>query len=223
MKRILLMSLLAILLPMVVKGQNTETEVIVTPTQITEIVQGSKGNIQIEIPDDIARKIYNLPGKSGNSISHGSGNSESTASGSNSGTGSKGNQTHTADNKGGKPANAQTGNKGQTASNNQQGKNSGTGKTLKKTEGFRIQVFSDAKNPQTLQARARARGNQVVARFPKYRGQVYTFSSSPNWFTRVGNFETNAEASKALSELKAAFPQFAGEMRIVKSTVTIRK
>ena len=61
-----------------------------------------------------------------------------------------------------------------------------------------------------------------MARFPKYRGQVYTFSSSPNWYCRVGNFRTAAEANAALAELKRAFPAFASEMRTVKSTVILR-
>lgn len=94
---------------------------------------------------------------------------------------------------------------------------------INKLNGFRIQVFSDGTNQQSLEARARARGNAIVARFPKYRGQVYSFSSSPNWYTRVGNFRTQAEASDALSELKRAFPQYAGEMRVVKSQIVIIK
>lgn len=91
-----------------------------------------------------------------------------------------------------------------------------------KIKGYRVQVFSDGRNPSTLGARARARANAVVARFPKYRGQVYTFSTSPNWYCRVGNFRTAAEANAALSELKRAFPSFAGEMRTVSCTVIVR-
>lgn len=92
-----------------------------------------------------------------------------------------------------------------------------------RTTGYRVQIFSDGRNQHTLEARANARGNAVLARFPKYRGQVYTFSKSPNWFTRVGNFETLEEANAALQELKRAFPSFAGEMRTVKCEVLMRK
>lgn len=90
-----------------------------------------------------------------------------------------------------------------------------------KMPGFRIQVFSDGRNQNSLEARAKARGNAIAARFPKYRGQVYTYSSAPNWITRVGNFPTAAEANAALSELKRSFPNFAGEMRVVKAEIYV--
>lgn len=92
-----------------------------------------------------------------------------------------------------------------------------------KMSGFRIQVFSDGRNQHTLEARAKARGSAILAKFPKYKGQIYTYSSSPNWYTRVGNFRTNAEANAALSELKRAFPSYASEMRVVKSQIAVIK
>ena len=92
---------------------------------------------------------------------------------------------------------------------------------INKLQGFRIQVFSDGSNQRTLEARAKARGNAIVAKFPKYRGQVYSYSSSPNWYTRVGNFRTQAEASAALAELKRAFPSLSAEMRVVRSPIVI--
>lgn len=91
-----------------------------------------------------------------------------------------------------------------------------------KMSGYRIQVFSDGRNQTTLEARARARGSAIVARFPKYRGQVYSFSKSPNWYTRIGNFATQAEATAALGELKRAFPGFATEMRMVKCEIIVK-
>lgn len=94
---------------------------------------------------------------------------------------------------------------------------------INKLNGYRIQVFSDGRNQHSLEQRAKSRGNAIAAKFPKYRGQVYSFSSSPNWYTRVGNFRTSAEASSALAELKRAFPQFASEMRVVKSQIVIIK
>lgn len=94
---------------------------------------------------------------------------------------------------------------------------------VNKLSGFRIQVFSDGRNQHTLEARAKARGSAILAKFPKYRGQIYTYSSSPNWYTRVGNFRTNAEANAALSELKRAFPNYSSEMRVVKSQIVVVK
>lgn len=91
-----------------------------------------------------------------------------------------------------------------------------------KQNGFRIQVFSDGRNQSSLEARAKARGNAIIARFPKYRGQVYTYSSAPNWYTRIGNFRTEDEAQKALEELKRSFPNFSSEMRVVRSKINVR-
>ncbi len=94
---------------------------------------------------------------------------------------------------------------------------------IHKVMGYRIQIFSDGRTPQTLQARASARGNAVSARFPKYRGQVYVFSKSPNWYCRIGNFSSQSAANAALAELKRAFPAFAAEMRVVKSPIVVIK
>lgn len=102
----------------------------------------------------------------------------------------------------------------------ERGKNSSG---VNKTVGYRIQVFSDGRNQHTLESRAKARGNMILQKFPKYKGQIYTYSSSPNWYTRVGNFKTNAEANAALAELKQAFPSFSSEMRVVKSQIVLIK
>lgn len=94
---------------------------------------------------------------------------------------------------------------------------------INKLNGYRIQVFSDGRNQSTLESRAKARGNMILSKFPKYKGQIYTFSSSPNWYTRIGNFRTAAEANSALTELKRAFPNLSQEMRVVKSQIVIIK
>lgn len=94
---------------------------------------------------------------------------------------------------------------------------------INKLSGFRIQVFSDGRNQHTLEARAKARGSAILARFPKYRGQIYTYSHSPNWYTRIGNLRTNTEANHALDELKRAFPNYASEMRVVKCQIVVIK
>ena len=92
---------------------------------------------------------------------------------------------------------------------------------INKIQGYRVQVFADGSNQRTLEARARSRSNAIIAKFPKYRGQVYSFSSAPNWYTRVGNFRTQEEASAALAELKRAFPGFGNEMRVVRSQIIV--
>lgn len=129
--------------------------------------------------------------------------------------------------KGGNSTSKNSGSNAQGKKNNEATTNPTNTKKLKpgvhKFQGFRIQVFSDGSNQATLQTRAKARGNAIVAKFPKYRGQVYSFSKSPNWYTQVGNFLTQEEANKAMAELKRAFPNFANEMRVVKSKVTIIK
>lgn len=94
---------------------------------------------------------------------------------------------------------------------------------INKISGYRIQVFADGRNQHSLEARAKARGTAISAKFPKYRGQIYTFSSSPNWYTRVGNFRTQAEANAALAELRSSFPAFANEMRVVKCQIVVIK
>ncbi len=90
---------------------------------------------------------------------------------------------------------------------------------INRMQGYRIQVFSDGRNQHSLETRAKARGNAILAKFPRYRGQVYTFSSAPNWYTRVGNFTSESEAARALADLKRAFPSFANEMRVVKCKI----
>lgn len=140
---------------------------------ILEVIENeSEGNVEFDIPEKIADKIFSVPT-----------------------TGKKNTQTGTGNAVRPKPSKAQ---------------------------GFRIQVFCDGGNQSSLQARAKARCNAIASRFPKYRGQVYTFSSAPNWYGRVGNFKSQAEANAALAELKRAFPAFAGEMRVVKSQITTR-
>ena len=94
---------------------------------------------------------------------------------------------------------------------------------VNRLNGYRVQVFMDGRNQSTLESRAKARGNLILSKFPKYRGQIYTYSNSPNWYCRVGNFKTSEEAKNALSELKKAFPNYSGEMRVVKSPIVIIK
>lgn len=96
-------------------------------------------------------------------------------------------------------------------------------KVATRTNGYRIQVFSDGRNQSTLRTRARARAKKIISKFPQYNRKVYSFSKAPYYYTRVGNFATRAEADRALAQLRRAFPEFAGEMRVVSSEVIISK
>lgn len=78
---------------------------------------------------------------------------------------------------------------------------------VNKLAGFRIQVFSDGRNQHTLEARAKARGSAILAKFPKYKGQVYTYSSSPNWYTRVGNFKNEFRSKCSSYRIEESIPK----------------
>lgn len=172
-KRIAILCMLVAtsLLPLMACAMQVQPEEEQQPTLFERIEEESEGNVEFEIPENIADKIFTTPSAP-------------------------------------RRQNVNPGQKRQ-----QHG--------VIKKQGYRVQVFSDSRNQGSLQARAKARGNAIASRFPKYRGQVYTFSSAPNWFTRVGNFSSHAEANAAMAELKRAFPSFAGEMRVVKCNVTI--
>ena len=173
----------------------------------------SKGSIKVDIPDDIKKNLEKNTGTPQKN------NNSGTTNKNNTNTGKSTNKSNSSSSKNNTQTNGKK--KNEQATDNKGKNNLKSG--VNKLQGYRIQVFSDGRNPTTLQARARARGNAIVAKFPKYRGQVYSFSQSPNWYTRIGNFQTSEEANKALKELKNAFPGFAAEMRVVKSTITIIK
>lgn len=83
-------------------------------------------------------------------------------------------------------------------------------------KNFTIQVFSDGRNQATLQARARKRVSQIMARFSReLSGQVKYRSASPNYYAYVGFFASRQDANKVLGQLRRAFPSFANEMRVV--------
>ena len=85
--------------------------------------------------------------------------------------------------------------------------------------GFRVQVYAD-NNARVAKGEARHRERAVAARFPRYA--TYVAYSSPYWRLRVGDFRTQAEAQRAAQELRAAFPAFAREVRVVRDHVYVR-
>lgn len=87
-----------------------------------------------------------------------------------------------------------------------------------KMGGYRIQVFSD-NNSRTAKSEARSRARDISAQFPQYA--TYVVYNAPYWRLRVGNFRTQEEANAAAHSLKAAFPSYSREIRVVKDTIIL--
>lgn len=79
---------------------------------------------------------------------------------------------------------------------------------INKMTGYRIQVFSDGRNQGSLEARAKARGSAVLAKFPKYRGQVYTFSQSPSLVYACRQFPHPAGGERGFERTQEGVPVF---------------
>lgn len=90
--------------------------------------------------------------------------------------------------------------------------------TSGRTGGYRIQVFSD-NNARTAKNEARVRARNIAAQFPTH--QTYVVYSSPYWRLRVGNFRTHEEAQQVADEMKAAFPSYAREIRVVRDRIIV--
>lgn len=84
------------------------------------------------------------------------------------------------------------------------------------TGGYRIQAFS-GNNARQSQAEAQSRSSLISAAFPEY--ETYVSFDAPYWRLKVGDFRTYEEASAALSILKAHFPAYAREMRLVRDRI----
>lgn len=84
------------------------------------------------------------------------------------------------------------------------------------TGGYRIQLFA-GNNPRTAKGQAESRAAQVAEQFPEWTGHI-TFDA-PYWRLKVGDFQRYEDATAALSTLKAQFPAFAREMRVVRDRI----
>lgn len=84
------------------------------------------------------------------------------------------------------------------------------------TGGYRIQAFS-GNNARTSSGEARSRAGKISAAFPEHA--VYVTYDAPYWRLRVGDFQSYEDASAALSVIKAQFPEFARELRLVRSKI----
>ncbi len=83
---------------------------------------------------------------------------------------------------------------------------------------YRVQLFSDNRST-TAKAEADRRAARVREAFADV--DVYVTFTSPFWRLRVGNFRSYEDANKILHELKAAFPDMASEMRIVRDRANV--
>jgi mRNA-degrading endonuclease RelE of RelBE toxin-antitoxin system len=88
-----------------------------------------------------------------------------------------------------------------------------------KVVGYRVQVYAD-NNQRVAKGEARQRERAIGSRFPSmatYMGYV-----APYWRLRVGDFRTQAEAQKAATDIRKAFPAYAKEIRVVRDRINAR-
>lgn len=91
-------------------------------------------------------------------------------------------------------------------------------KNFVRAKGYRIQVYS-GNDQKVAKNEANSRKGAIQSSFPNM--EVTVSYNSPVWRVRAGNFRTQDQAEEALSELKARFPGFGREMRIVDDVVKI--
>lgn len=83
--------------------------------------------------------------------------------------------------------------------------------------GFRIQCYTD--NSANGKANVQARARMIAMKFPHYR--TYISYNAPQWRLRIGDFKDQGEANAAIARVRAAFPQMAGSMMLVKDNVNV--
>ncbi len=88
-----------------------------------------------------------------------------------------------------------------------------------KIVGYRVQVYAD-NNQRVAKGEARQRERAIGRRFPSM--MTYVAYASPYWRLRVGDFRTQAEAEKAASDIRRAFPGYAKEVRVVRDRINAR-
>lgn len=91
-------------------------------------------------------------------------------------------------------------------------------KNFIRAKGYRIQVYS-GNDQKVAKNEANYRKGAIQSSFPNM--EVNVSYNSPVWRVRAGNFKTQEQASQALSEMKAKFPGFGREMRIVDDVIKI--
>lgn len=82
--------------------------------------------------------------------------------------------------------------------------------------GYRVQVFDD-NNPSSAKHKAQARARQMQSRFPEWH--TYVQFNSPYWRVKVGDFRSRSEAESAMATIRAAFPAYAKQMRVIRDRI----
>ncbi len=86
----------------------------------------------------------------------------------------------------------------------------------KSRTGYRVQIFDD-NNARTAKHEAQARRARVGSRFPEYK--TYISFNSPYWRVKVGDFRTRSEAEAAMGAIRAAFPAYGSQLRVVRDRI----
>ncbi len=89
--------------------------------------------------------------------------------------------------------------------------------SVKPATCYRIQIFSD-NNVRTAKANAEYRKRLIEQQRPDWR--TFMTFESPYWRVRVGEFRSQTEADAAMRELKADFPSFADDMKLVRDKIS---
>ena len=82
--------------------------------------------------------------------------------------------------------------------------------------GYRVQVFDD-NNVMSAKHEAQSRKQQIESRFPEFR--TYVQFNSPYWKVKAGDFRTRSEADAAMAAIRAAFPSYASQIRVVRDRI----
>lgn len=91
------------------------------------------------------------------------------------------------------------------------------GSSIKQVQGFRVQIFSSNRQ-QTAKAEALELERQIRAEgYP----QVYVQYNPPFWKVRLGNFQTQEEATEYKNEFVKQHPQLQGDTYIVRDMIEV--
>ena len=89
--------------------------------------------------------------------------------------------------------------------------------TSVKLPGYRIQAF--AGNQQQSRAEAEAKAKEIKSLFPEI--STYVKYNAPVWRLRIGDFQTNEEATGFMRELKKKLPSLGKEMYVVTDEIKV--